>query len=244
MPPTPPDSLQTQTLRTFTVLHHLRPNWGGQLILSLGLGPRGSALAIASNIAGAVCLSLEEDPATAHAALRSGACDFVVNTLDEAIRALKNEVRKHLPISVGLQGNYATILAEILERGLSPQLLVDLTRNPANAAALQTLHSQGSLLLDFDTPTPTPDLLSADAILQQVLAENHWHLETFPQPTSAALRAFDVHAVTLATDPIRSKWLHAAPRILPRESPASRSLWLTPAEREALIKSHPIDTAR
>src|SRR4051812_1378485 len=91
------DSLQLRTLRAFTLLHHLRPDWGGQLILNIGLGDQ--AIPLASNIAAAVCLSLEQDPALARNALRTGACDFVVNNLGEALRTMKNEVRQSKPLS-------------------------------------------------------------------------------------------------------------------------------------------------
>src|SRR5580698_5165161 len=95
MQPTESDR-QERILRMVTVLHALRESWGGALIVACGLNPQGAALALASNIAGAVCLSVDGDPARLKDALRSGSCDFVVNTLDEALRAMKNEVRKHL----------------------------------------------------------------------------------------------------------------------------------------------------
>ncbi len=104
---------------------HFHPNWGGTLILNIGLIDQ--SIPLASTIAGAVCLSLEPDPATARQALRTGACDFVVNTLDEALRAMKNQVRQAKPLSVGLQGNQSQILNEILERGVAPQLVTNLT---------------------------------------------------------------------------------------------------------------------
>ncbi|MCU1321513.1 MAG: Urocanase [Acidobacteriaceae bacterium] len=246
----PSETHQQRVLRTFTVLHHLQPSlpasgWGGQIILSLGLNPHGSALAFASNIAGAVCLAIEEDAATARAALRSGACDFVVNTLDEALRAMKNEIRKHLPLSVGLQGNRAQILAELLERGVAPQLVSDFLADPADAPAIQTLRSQGSLILDFNAAHSTgaalsPETaLSSEAILQDILQRNQWHLETFPQPTQSALRTFETQALTVipTSDTLRTQWLHAAPKILPRESPLQRALWLTPAEAQELKKA-------
>ncbi|CAN5473776.1 hypothetical protein BH10ACI4_BH10ACI4_26670 [soil metagenome] len=235
MPPENP-SLQTQTLQAFTVLHHLRESWGGQIILSLGLGFEGSALALASNIAGAVCLAIEEDAATARAALRSGACDFVVNTLDEALRAMKNEIRKHLPLSVGLQGNRAQILAEILERGLAPQLISDFIADPADTIAIETLQTQGSRLLNFKAAPSADTALSSEALLQDILQRNQWHLESFPQPTQAAMKAFETQALRIipSSDTLRTQWLHAAAKILPRESPLQRTLWLTPAEAHQL----------
>lgn len=233
MPSTTAPNLQTLTLRTFTILHTLPQPWPGALILSLGLDPQGAAVALASNLAGAVCLSLEEDPALAHEALRSGACDFVVNTLDEAIRAMKNEVRKHLPLSVGLQGNRAQLLAELLERGVAPQLVTDPTANPANTPAniqsLAILVEQGSTQIDF----------SSDERLTPFLSQRGWTAETFPLATAAALREFDAQAATLLPpdDTLRRSWLNSARRLFPRERPPTRTLWVTPQEREQLHKS-------
>lgn len=164
------DSPQLRTLRAFTLLHHLRPDWRGSLILNLGLDPQRTAVALASNIAGAVCLSLEQDPATARQALRSGACDFVVNTLDEALRAMKNEIRQHRPLSVGLQGNQSEILDEILERGVAPQLVTGLS----DPAALQNFQIQGAILLSDS---------EASTLLTSIAEENQWTAHDFPQST-------------------------------------------------------------
>jgi urocanate hydratase len=231
-----PETLQSRTLRTFTVLHHLRPDWGGALILACGLNPAGAALALASNVAGAVCLSLEEDPAVARQALRSGACDFVVNTLDEALRAMKNEVRKHLPLSVGLQGNTRQLLTELLDRGVAPQLFTNLTENPFESAA-ESFKSFGALLVDFTQSGSAS--LRADGLLESILAQNDWQQEVFSLATSSSLRSFDERAMSVlpANDTLRRKWLQAAPRILPREFPPQRVLWLTKAEKLLLESS-------
>ena len=222
MPPEAPTSnetLQLRTLRAFTLLHHLSPDWGGQLILNIGLNDQ--SIPLASTIVGAVCLSLEEDPATARAALRTGACDFVVNTLDEALRAMKNEVRQHRPLSVGLQGNQSQILNEILERGVAPQLVTNLT----NPDPLKAFQAQG-------TPIVSP--AEAATLLTSIAKKNHWTAHDYPQPTPAALKSFDTHAATLFEDPLRQTWLAAAPRHFPRETPPHRVLWLTPSEADQL----------
>jgi urocanate hydratase len=243
-------SIQTRTLRTFTVLHHLRQDWGGALIVACGLGPQGAALALASNIAGAVCLSIEPDPATAREALRTGACDFVVNTLDEALRAMKNEIRKHLPLSVGLQGNQAAILQELIDRGVAPELFTGLNQL-APAAATQSFKSSGAIIVDFNPSLPSheasrPEAVNAESMLESILAQHQWQIESFAQSTPSALRAFDLRALSLISpeDTLRTKWLHAAPRILPRESPLHRTLWVTAAESETLQKSPQTEDAR
>ncbi len=117
-----PGSVQSRILRAYTALLQLRPDWGGALILSLGLAPDGAALAAAANIAGAVSLSIDDDSDRIREIVRTGAVDFVVHTLDEAIRAMKNEVRKRAPLSVALSADPLASLEEAAARGLAPQL--------------------------------------------------------------------------------------------------------------------------
>jgi urocanate hydratase len=223
------DSIQLRTLRAFTLLHHLRSNWGGSLILNIGLTDH--SIPLASNIVGAVCLSLEQNPAKARLALRTGACDFVVNTLDEALRAMKNEVRQSKPLSVGLQGNESAILHEILERGLAPQLVTNLTASEP----LQAFQAHGTITLNSE---------EAATLLASVAEKNQWIAHDYPQPNPAALKSFDTHAAILLDDPLRRTWLTAAPRLFPRETPPHRTLWLTPSEAEQLQKSAQNENAR
>jgi hypothetical protein len=238
-----PDTAQTLTLRTFTILHTLRQNWGGSLILSCGLNPEGAALALASNIAGAVCLSIEEDPKTLKDALRSGSCDFIVNTLDEALRTMKNEVRKHLPLSVGLQGNPSAVLEELLARGVSPELFMDFTPNPnqdpPHIEPTRRFKSQGATILSFSNTPSIEGEIDANALLNTLTQTNQWRLYTFPFETLAARRAFDTQALALipAEDHLRRRWLQAAPGILQRERPIHRTLWLTEQENRTLETS-------
>lgn len=216
-----PIPLQASILRTFTVLHHLQPNWGGALILNIGLDAKGTALSLAANIAGAVCLTLEFDPARLREAQRIGSCDFIVNTLDEALRAIKNEIRQHKPISIGLEGDAAILMNEIRERGLAPLLFT-----AAYPDATLYLSSVKTRILD-----PT-DFTLVDAATTPHL----WHLDTFSFASAAELRAFDTLALAalLPADTLRRKWLQAIPRILPRDR--TRTLWLTDEEQLSLKK--------
>ncbi|HZD93490.1 MAG TPA: urocanate hydratase, partial [Candidatus Sulfotelmatobacter sp.] len=59
--------------------------------------------------------------------LKTGYCDFMVNNLDEALRILKNAVRKKEAVSVGLIGNCADVIPELAERGVLPDILTDQT---------------------------------------------------------------------------------------------------------------------
>ncbi|WP_035348937.1 hypothetical protein [Edaphobacter aggregans] len=248
MPPqSNPNETQPRILRTFTTLHQLRPAWGGALILSLGLDPAGSALSIAANIAGAVSLAIDKDPTHLREAALSGAVDFTVNTLDEAIRAMKNEVRKHTPLAVALSADPILTLDEILERGLAPQLFtIFLPPHLRITQAAATLRSLGAALIDFsETTAPQPEFQPSQSLLTPLLEARGWTLQTFTFDTPATLRHFDAEALALLPptptpddpDTLRRRWLEAAPRILQRQRPPHRTLWLTEPEIAVLKQS-------
>ncbi len=96
---------------------------GGRLLLLTGQEHSRAPRAMAARIAGAATLLVLEEAAAAKAALRSGACDFLVSSLDEALRILKNEVRRRAPVTVCLHGMPAMVVADCIERGVQPDLL-------------------------------------------------------------------------------------------------------------------------
>ena len=100
---------------------------GGRLIVSGGMGGMGGAQPLAASMTGAAFLGVEVDPERIKRRLKSGYCDFMVNSLDEALRILKNALRKRENISVGLVGNCADIIPELAERGVVPDILTDQT---------------------------------------------------------------------------------------------------------------------
>jgi urocanate hydratase len=99
----------------------------GKLIVSGGMGGMGGAQPLAATMAGACFLGIDVDPERIKKRLKTGYCDFMVNTLDEALRILKNAVRKKEAISVGLVGNCADVVPELAERGVLPDILTDQT---------------------------------------------------------------------------------------------------------------------
>src|SRR5271170_4477854 len=116
---------------------------GGSLLLYTELDRSGIALAMAANVAGAASLGLEPDLARAKWSIRSGACDFLVNTLDEALRILKNEIRKRKAVSVALVGDPRAAIAEIVERGVQPEIV------SGRAAGMEALVERGARRLDL-----------------------------------------------------------------------------------------------
>src|ERR1041384_5088359 len=76
---------------------------------------------------GAAFLGIDVDPERIKKRLKTGYCDFMVTTLDEALRILKNAIRKKENVSVGLVGNCADVIPELDERGGRPDILTDQT---------------------------------------------------------------------------------------------------------------------
>jgi urocanate hydratase len=106
---------------------HFGGDLSGKLIVSGGMGGMGGAQPLAATMTGAAFLGIDVDPERIKKRLRSGYCDFMVNSLDEALRILKNAVRKKENISVGLVGNCADVIPELAERGVVPDILTDQT---------------------------------------------------------------------------------------------------------------------
>lgn len=102
---------------------HEEPSLGGKLFYAGELIPHGRALLVAANIAGAASLAASADPAAQKQAIRDGVADFLVNSLDEALRILKNEIRKREAVAVCVALAPEAVEREMLERGVLPDLL-------------------------------------------------------------------------------------------------------------------------
>ena len=96
---------------------------GGKLVYAGELDGEGFRLVRAANIAGAASLSATADATAQRRAIREGVIDFLVTSLDEALRVLKNEIRKRNPVAVGVGLAPAQMTAEMHERGVLPNLL-------------------------------------------------------------------------------------------------------------------------
>jgi urocanate hydratase len=106
---------------------HFGGDLSGKLVVSGGMGGMGGAQPLAATLNGAAFLGIDVDPERIKKRLKSGYCDVMVNDLDEALRILKNSVRKGEPASVGLVGNCADVIPELARRGIVPDLLTDQT---------------------------------------------------------------------------------------------------------------------
>jgi urocanate hydratase len=106
---------------------HFASDLAGKLVVSGGMGGMGGAQPLAATMNGAAFLGIEVDAEKIKRRIRTGYCDICVNSLDEAIRILKNAVRQKQAVSVGLAANCADVIPELARRGVVPDLLTDQT---------------------------------------------------------------------------------------------------------------------
>ncbi len=106
---------------------HFGGSLAGRLVVAGGMGGMGGAQALAATLNGAAFLGIDADASSIKRRVKSGYCEVMVNNLDEALRILKNAVRKREPASVGLIGNASEVLPEFVRRGILPDLLTDQT---------------------------------------------------------------------------------------------------------------------
>ncbi len=117
------------TFETFSAAgqKHFGGSLEGKLVVSGGLGGMGGAQPLAATMAGAVFLGVDVDPARIEKRLTSGYCDKMVSSLDEAMKLIDAAREKGEAISIGLVGNCADVLPEMLQRGIVPDVLTDQT---------------------------------------------------------------------------------------------------------------------
>ena len=106
---------------------HFGGTLNGRFLLTAGLGGMGGAQPLAATIAGAAALCIEIDEERIDKRIRDGYCDRKMNSLDEALQVIREYQDKKEPISVGLVGNAAEILPELLKRGIIPDVVTDQT---------------------------------------------------------------------------------------------------------------------
>src|ERR1700688_2522677 len=104
---------------------HFGGDLKGKLVVSGGIGGMGGAQPLAATMNGAAFLGIDVDPERIKKRVKTGYCDVLVTSLDEALRILKNAVRKGEATSVGLVGNCADLIPELAKRGVVPDLLTD-----------------------------------------------------------------------------------------------------------------------
>jgi urocanate hydratase len=148
---------------------HFGGDLAGKLVVSGGMGGMGGAQPLAATLNGGAYLGIDVDPERIKRRVRSGYCDVMVNDLDEALRILKNAVRKKEAASVGLVGNCADVIPELARRGVVPDLLTDQTsaHDPLNGYIPTGLTTEQATELRKRNPEDYRDR-SLDAIASHV----------------------------------------------------------------------------
>jgi len=159
------------TFETFAAAgeKHFGGDLAGKLIVSGGMGGMGGAQPLAATMNGAAFLGIDVDPERIKKRLKTGYCDFMVTTLDEALRILKNAARKKENVSVGLVANCADIIPELAERGVVPDILTDQTsaHDPLNGYVPNGMTVEEALALRKRDPAGYQER-SLDAIASHV----------------------------------------------------------------------------
>ncbi|MGH7547226.1 MAG: urocanate hydratase [Gemmatimonadales bacterium] len=99
----------------------------GRLVLTGGLGGMGGAQPLAATMNGGVCLAVEVDPARVRRRLDTRYLDRATGSVDEALRWCEEAQRAGSALSVGLIGNCAEVLPELVRRRFAPDVLTDQT---------------------------------------------------------------------------------------------------------------------
>ena len=106
---------------------HFGGSLRGRLVLTAGLGGMGGAQPLAATMNDGVILAVEVDPARIEKRIKTGYCEVMTTNLDEALDVALTAKRAGIPKSIGLVGNAAEVLPEILKRGILPDLVTDQT---------------------------------------------------------------------------------------------------------------------
>jgi hypothetical protein len=199
---------------------------GGKLLLRAPFNAEGAAVVAAASVAGAASLCVDGNAEALRGGLRAGLCDFVVSTLDEALRILKNEIRRGLPVCVGLTVDPAECLAAMVERGVQPDLLsVDGADWTSGAEASRIFVSWGAVVLGRAEEDAGTSLLCWSVAADVARA--------MPRVARVAAEALKEERADTGA---RRRWLELAPRYLGRSFAGRQCLRMTVGEAAVFLE--------
>ncbi len=106
---------------------HFNGDLSGRVLLTAGLGGMGGAQPLAATFAGLVSLNIEVDAVRAQKRLDTKYLDELASGLDDALARVEKAKREKRAVSIGMIGNAADVLWQLLERGFKPDLVTDQT---------------------------------------------------------------------------------------------------------------------
>lgn len=171
--------------------------FGGKLLYAGELDEEGRAITIAGNVAGCATLAATADLTDQNRAVREGIVDFFVKSFEEALRILKNEIRKHATVAVCVGVSTDDAERDTLARGVQP----DLTRADALEKQFNVFAARNMWRVDGNP--------------LQALTTVAWAVESLP---AKWLPKFDTLALESLqpSDTWNRRWIERAPRYLGR----------------------------
>ena len=117
------------TYETFAAVaaRHFGGSLKGRVVLTGGLGGMGGAQPLAATMNEGICLAVEIDPARVQRRLETRYLDRATTSVDEALAWCEDAKRRGSALSVGLVGNCADALPELVTRGFAPDVVTDQT---------------------------------------------------------------------------------------------------------------------
>jgi urocanate hydratase len=175
------------TYQTFAAAgerHFGTPNLAGRTILTAGLGGMGGAQPLAGTLAGAAVLCIEVDPDRIRRRLETRYLDDVADSLDDALKRVRQAANKRRPRSVGVVGNAADLVAELVDRDEHFDLVTDQTaaHDPLNGYIPQGLAVAEAAKLRTADP---------DDYLRRARASIALHVEALIAHSRAGSHVFD-----------------------------------------------------
>jgi urocanate hydratase len=192
-------------------------NLGGTLLYAGELDGHGRAMVIAGNVGGCGILAATADQAAQKQAIRDGVVDFLVSSLDEALRILKNEIRKRAAVAVCVGAAPADVEREMIERGVLPDLVF--SGAPGEERCVPSF-GVGSRKIQ------SAELGSGRACVS-------WQVIQSPARWSAKLD--EIALDCLASDWRAQRWIRLSPRYCGRSVQARRALYCDSESAEQMI---------
>jgi urocanate hydratase len=174
------------TFETFAAMadKHFGSDLSGKLVVSGGMGGMGGAQPLAATLNGAVFLGIDVDAERIDRRVRTGYCDRIAFNLDEALDICEDAREQKRALSVGLVGNCAELLPEILRRGINVDAVTDQTsaHDPLNGYVPAGLSLEEATALRKNDP---------DVYIKRSLESMATHVEAMVRLKRQGAVAFD-----------------------------------------------------
>jgi urocanate hydratase len=134
---------------------HFGGTLAGRLVLTAGLGGMGGAQPLAATMNEGVMIAVEIDRHRIERRLEHRYLDVMTEDLDDALDRARKAVADKTPLSIGLLGNAADVLPEIVKRGVKPDLVTDQTsaHDPLNGYVPNRMSYEAALALRESDPS-------------------------------------------------------------------------------------------